>query len=104
MTAATWQASPAFPPLDDALAAIDWRQVLTVCLFTLALSQAIATRALPFLVRVFDSIARKVTRAQIRRLSASGISQRALAARFGVTRYAIRQALDSPAPTTTTDR
>ena len=72
------QVSPSFPPVDDALALLP--ALLGAVLVIVALFHALAIRA-------------QGQPAYIRHLSAQGHSQRRIAARLGITRYAVRVAL-----------
>ena len=70
--------TPSFPPVDDALALLP--ALLGAVLVIVALFHALAIRA-------------QGQPAYIRHLSAQGYSQRKIAARLGITRYAVRVAL-----------
>jgi hypothetical protein len=70
--------TPSFPPVDDALTLLP--ALLGAVLVIVALFHALAIRA-------------QGQPAYIRHLSAQGYSQRKIAARLGVTRYAVRVAL-----------
>ena len=70
--------SPSFPPVDHALALLP--ALLGAVLVIVALFHALAIRA-------------QGRPAYIRHLSAQGYSQRKIAARLGITRYAVRVAL-----------
>lgn len=72
------QMTPSFPPVDDALALLP--ALLGAVLVIVALFHALAIRA-------------QGQPAYIRHLSAQGYSQRRIAARLGITRYAVRIAL-----------
>ena len=69
---------PSFPPVDHALTLLP--TLLGAVLLVVALFHALAIRA-------------QGRPAYIRHLSAQGYSQRAIAARLGVTRYRVRLAL-----------
>jgi len=104
LTTTAWQQSPSFPPVDalmDKLQSVDWQRLATrlaaALMFTLALVHTLAQRLAPYVARALRSLADRLdsvaTEQEIRRLAASGVSQRGIAAQLGISRHQVKQAL-----------
>jgi hypothetical protein len=85
----------------DKLQSVDWQRLATrlaaALMFTLAMVHTLAQRLAPHVARALRSLADRLdsvaTEQEIRRLAASGVSQRGIAAQLGISRHQVKQAL-----------